>query len=70
LHLVDAAGNWWDLDDEIPDYVRASLCAWAKLRCRSSRATPHVPETEQLAIDPSYDPEADWLDEPFPEEYE
>ena len=53
---------------DVPDYVAESLRAWCATHPR--RETPHVPESVARRDDPTYDPEWDWLDEPFPEEYE
>lgn len=53
---------------EVPPYVAESLRAWCATHPQGG--TAHVPEARYLEADPSYDPESDWLDEPFPEEYD
>lgn len=55
---------------DLPDYVEDSLRAWCASDRLRSQGTPHIPETHRFGVDPTYDPEWDWLDEPFPEEYE
>lgn len=53
--------------NELPPYVEESLKAWCALQ--HARQAEPVPEVAQrYGQDPTYDPESDWLDEPFPEE--
>lgn len=56
---------------DLPEYVEQSLRAWCAFDAARRDATPHVSEARQMYPAAScYDPESDWLDEPFPEEYE
>jgi hypothetical protein len=54
---------------EVPPYVAESLRAWCALHAARARAPrEYSTEYEVMHNDPTYDPEWDWLDEPFPEE--
>jgi len=53
---------------EVPEYVARSFRAWCATH--PDKQTEHVSEAEYMQHAPDYDPESDWMDEPFPEEYE
>lgn len=73
MRVVNRDGDSWDLEDDpfsLPDYVRQALEAWCRANAerKRQRDDEHASEYDIMRNDPSYDPQSDWLDEPFPEE--